>query len=150
MSVVHAILALFIVKEDDGSTSRGDNKKIVSLLHIPLGIISSTRTQSYFEIRKCKMFFLLQFEFSWDSRALRAFELSPKNSSCGGKTAAYPEAYCKSLCHVTSRAASSFHLKTGLWSLTFFLKPIKLRARKNDGYCRILNDYLTQLRWPSG
>ena len=99
----------FIVKEDDGSALRGDNKKIVSWLHIPIGIDSSTRTRflfGTFEIGKSKMLFrssfLLQLKFSRER--VWAFELSPKNSSCGEKTAAYPEAYCKSLTHVTSRA----------------------------------------------
>ena len=46
-----------IVKEDDGSTLRGDNKKMVSSLRIPTGIDSSTRTPFFgaFQIGNCKM-----------------------------------------------------------------------------------------------
>jgi hypothetical protein len=44
---------LVIVKEDDGSTLRGDNKKMVSSLRIPVGIDSSTRTR-FLELLKLK------------------------------------------------------------------------------------------------
>ena len=128
---------LFIVKEDDGSILRADNKKIVSFLHIPRAIILSTRTFLKLENARCSFAVLFCYNFysvEVLELALWAFELSPKNSSCGWKTAAYPEAYCKSLTHVTGRALP-LSSKNRLWSLTFFLKSRKKGGVKN---CEIL------------
>jgi hypothetical protein len=76
---------LVIVKEDDGSTLRGDNKKMVSSLRIPVGIDSSFF--GAFEIGKCKMlfrgWFLLQFEFSRER--FSAFELSRRIVLAAGR-----------------------------------------------------------------